>query len=215
MEKLNLNSSLNHQKTMEEQRMERDNSGITLVSLVITIIILFILSSIAIYSGVGTIRSARLTKFTVELKMMQQKVNELYDSYTNNKSVIVNGIEYMGKGEYTTQTTDDGQTQMIKTKQGIQDIGNNLEENFSTSKLETIFSIEESGVADKEGYKYYDAETLQALGLENMEYTFFEKKKKRSIISTVGLEYDGKIYYTLDQVPDGVYNVEYNNTERN
>lgn len=200
---------------MEEQRMKRDNSGITLISLVITIIILFILSSIAIYSGVGTIRSARLTKFTVELKMMQQKVNELYDSYTNNKSVTVNGIEYMGKGEYITQTTDDGQTQMIKTKQGIQDIGKNPEENFSTSELETIFSMEESGVTDKEGYKYYDAETLQALGLENMEYTFFVNVEKRSIISTVGLEYDGNIYYTLDQVPDGVYNVEYNNTERN
>lgn len=195
--------------------MKRDNSGITLISLVITIIILFILSSIAIYSGVGTIRSARLTKFTVELKMMQQKVNELYDSYTNNKSVTVNGIEYMGKGEYITQTTDDGQTQMIKTKQGIQDIGKNPEENFSTSELETIFSMEESGVTDKEGYKYYDAETLQALGLENMEYTFFVNVEKRSIISTVGLEYDGNIYYTLDQVPDGVYNVEYNNTERN
>lgn len=195
--------------------MKRDNSGITLISLVITIIILFILSSIAIYSGVGTIRSARLTKFTVELKMMQQKVNELYDSYTNNKSVIVNGIDYRGKGEYTTQTTNDGQTQMIKTKQGIQDIGKNPEENFSTSELETIFSIEESGVTDREGYKYYDTETLQALGLENMEYTFFVNVEKRSIISTVGLEYDGKIYYMLDQVPDGVYNVEYNNTERN
>ena len=195
--------------------MKRDNSGITLISLVITIIILFILSSIAIYSGVGTIRSARLTKFTVELKMMQQKVNELNDSYTNNKSVIVNGIDYRGKGEYTTQTTNDGQTQMIKTKQGIQDIGKNPEENFSTSELETIFSMEESGVTDKEGYKYYDAETLQALGLENMEYTFFVNVEKRSIISTVGLEYDGNIYYTLDQVPDGVYNVEYNNTERN
>ena len=195
--------------------MKRDNSGITLISLVITIIILFILSSIAIYSGVGTIRSARLTKFTVELKMMQQKVNELYDSYTNNKSVIVNGIDYRRKGEYTTQTTNDGQTQMIKTKQGIQDIGKNPEENFSTSELETIFSIEESGMTDREGYKYYDTETLQALGLENMEYTFFVNVEKRSIISTVGLEYDGKIYYTLDQVPDGVYNVEYNNTERN
>lgn len=195
--------------------MKRDNSGITLISLVITIIILFILSSIAIYSGVGTIRSARLTKFTVELKMMQQKVNELYDSYTNNKSVIVNGIDYRGKGEYTTQTTNDGQTQMIKTKQGIQDIGKNPEENFSTSELETIFSIEESGVTDREGYKYYDTETLQALGLENMEYTFFVNVEKRSIISTIGLEYDGNIYYTLDQVPDGVYNVEYNNTERN
>ena len=166
--------------------MKKNDFGITLVGLVITIIILLILASITVYSGVSTIRLAKLTKFTTELKMMQQKVNELYDSYKNERLVT-----------------------------GIQDIGKNPEENFSTNELETIFSIEESGVTDREGYKYYDAETIQALGLENMEYTFFVNVDKRSIISTVGFVYDGKTYYTLEQVPDGVYNVEYNDTEGN
>jgi len=48
-----------------------------------------------------------------------------------------------------------------------------------------------------------------------MKYTFFVNVDKRSIISTVGFVYDGKTYYTLEQVPDGVYNVEYNDTEGN
>ena len=41
----------------------------------------------------------RSTKFTTELKMMQQKVNELYDYYTNNKSITVNNVVYTGGKE--------------------------------------------------------------------------------------------------------------------
>ncbi len=170
--------------------MRKNNSGITLVSLVITIIVLLILASITVYSGVGTVRSARLTKFTTELKMMQQKVNELYDSYTNNKSVMVNGTEYVG--------TD------------IQNIGQDPEGIFNTNRLEEIFSEDGSGITDRTGYMYYDTGTIQDLGLEDMEYEFFVNVAKRSVVSIEGFNDYGKRYYTLDQVPDGVYNVEYN-----
>lgn len=175
--------------------MRKNNSGITLVSLVITIIVLLILASITVYSGVGTVRSARLTKFTTELKMMQQKVNELYDSYTNNKSVIVNGTEYVG--------TD------------IQKIGQDPEGIFNTNRLEEIFSEDGSGITDRTGYMYYDTETIQALGLEDMEYEFFVNVAKRSVVSIEGFNDYGKRYYTLEQVPDGVYNVEYNKVDGN
>ena len=172
--------------------MKEKNSGITLVSLVITIIVLIILASITVYSGISTVRSSRLTKFTTELKMMQQKVNELYDSYINNKSVTVNGTEYVG--------TD------------IQNIGQNPDGIFNTSRLEEIFSEEGSGITDKTGYMYYDTETIIALDLENMEYEFFVNVANRSVVSIEGFNDYGNIYYTLDQVPDGVYNVEYNPT---
>ena len=175
--------------------MRKQNVGITLVSLVITIIILLILASIAIYSGISTIRSAKLTEFTTELKIMQQKVNELYDSYTNNKSVTINGAEYIGKD--------------------IQNIGQDPDEIFNTHQLEEIFSEIGSGITDRSGYLYYDAEIIKALGLENIEYVFFVNVPKRRVISTEGFEDDGKTYYTLEQVPDGVYNVEYNHVEEN
>ena len=170
--------------------MKKSNSGITLVSLVITIIVLLILASITVYSGIGTIRSARLTKFTTELKIMQQKVNELYNSYTNEKSVIVNGIEYVG--------TD------------IQNIGKNPDGIFDENRLEEIFSENESGITDRTGYMYYDTEMIQALGLEEIEYEFFVNIAKRSVVSIEGFNDGEKRYYTLEQVPDGVYNVEYN-----
>lgn len=175
--------------------MKKSNSGITLVSLVITIIVLLILASITVYSGIGTIRSARLTKFTTELKIMQQKVNELYNSYTNEKSVIVNGIEYVG--------TD------------IQNIGKNPDGIFDENQLEEIFSENESGITDRTGYMYYDTETIQALGLEEIEYEFFVNIAKRSVVSIEGFNDGEKRYYNLEQVPDGVYNVEYNEISKN
>ena len=190
--------------------MKKHNSGITLVSLVITIIVLLILASITVYSGVSTVRSARLTKFTAELKIMQQKVNELYDSYTNNKSVNVNGIEYVGKGEFTTQDGDE--TQTVQTKPGIQEIGEDPDGIFNTNRLEEIFSEEGSGITDRTGYMYYDTSTLQGLGLEDMEYEFFVNVASRSVVSIEGFNDAGNIYYTLNQVPDGVYNIEYNPT---
>ena len=181
--------------------MKKNNAGITLVSLVITIIVLIILASISVYSGISTVRSAKLTKFTTELKIMQQKVNELYDSYMNNRTVNVNGIEYVGKGQAATETEE--------AKQGVQEIGKVPESIFNTNRLDEIFSEEASGITDKTGYRYYDIETIQALGLEDMEYEFFVNVETRSVVSIEGFNDYGEMYYTLDQVPNGMYNVEY------
>ena len=187
--------------------MKKNNAGITLVSLVITIIVLIILASISVYSGISTVRSAKLTKFTTELKIMQQKVNELYDSYMNNRTVNVNGIEYVGKGQAATETEE--------AKQGVQEIGKVPESIFNTNRLDEIFSEEGSGIIDRTGYRYYDIETIQALGLEDMEYEFFVNVETRSVVSIEGFNDYGKTYYTLDQVPNGVYNVEYNKIDGN
>ena len=200
---------------MEEQMMRKNNSGITLVSLVITIIVLLILASITVYSGISTVRSARLTKFTTELKMMQQKVNELYDYYTNNKSITVNNVVYTGgkeqaEAEQGQEETEGTSPETTDENKGIQEIGKDPAEFFNPNRLEEIFSAEGSGITSSSGYKYYDTETLQGLELENMEYEFFVNVATRSVVSIEGFNDYGNIYYTLNQVRDGIYNVEYN-----
>ena len=70
-----------------------DDKGITLISLVTTIVILLILTSIATYSGVNIVKQSKFTKFTTQLKMMQTQVNELYEKYSENQSIEVNGID--------------------------------------------------------------------------------------------------------------------------
>ena len=59
----------------------RNEKGITLIALTITIIILIILASITTYSGISTIKSSKLNKFKQELEIMQSQVNVLYEKY--------------------------------------------------------------------------------------------------------------------------------------
>lgn len=186
--------------------MKKSNAGITLISLVITIIILLILASIGINSGINTIKSSGMTKFTTEMKIMQLKVNELYDSYTNNKSITVDGTEYTGKGKESTEG--------VEAKPGIQTIGKDLS-SAPQDKLSEASSGSGFDITDENGYRYYDQDIIKALKIDGVDGGFFINVANRKVISAEGYEYEGQKYYTLEQLPDGLYNVEYNKVDGN
>ena len=77
--------------------MVRENKGITLIALTITIIILLILASITTYSGISTIKSSKLNKFKQELEIMQSEVQVLYEKYKDEETIDV-GKEISGSG---------------------------------------------------------------------------------------------------------------------
>lgn len=68
---------------------------------------------------------------------------------------------------------------------------------------------------NKDDFKFYSNELLQKLGVEGTKQSFFVNIKQRLVISEKGLKYKNKMYYTLDELPNGFYNVEYEdkNTE--
>ena len=90
--------------------------------------------------------------------------------------------------------------------------------NEITSKKDKIFqelsSDSEARIYtdEKDQYKYWSNDLIKSLGIENTEDVYFVNIKRRSIISYSGLKYEGKMYYTLEQLPDGLYNVEYNSS---
>ena len=67
--------------------MEKEK-GITLIALVITILVLLILATIGVTSGIQSLNYSKFTKFTTELKLMQTEVNELYDNWQEEKTVV-------------------------------------------------------------------------------------------------------------------------------
>lgn len=160
----------------------RDTKGITLVALVVTIVVILILASIVTYSGIEAVNIAKLNRFIAEMKIMQTEVNNLYDKYKNGDTV-------------DTYTGDD-----------ILNIGKDVPEEIRSK----IFSAETSGITDSTGYRYFDSVTIKALEIEEIEEEFLVNISKRSIISTTGLEYNNNTYYTLEQLPNSLYNVEYN-----
>ena len=158
--------------------------GITLMSLVITIVILLILASIATYSGIEVIKSSKLTKFTTEMKIMQTQVNELY------------------------QKMQDGDTTIKELGKIISEIGNQTQVN-------NVFNAVGITTDEREQYKYFDKDTIKKLNIEGVSGTFLVNIYKRSVISYEGFQYEDKYYYTLDQLPNGLYNVEYEEKNTN
>ena len=71
--------------------MLKENKGITLIALVVTIIILLILSGIGVAAGRVSVKSAKDNKVLVELDMVQHAVLERYSKYKliNDESILV------------------------------------------------------------------------------------------------------------------------------
>ena len=68
--------------------------GITLISLVVTIIVLLILVSVATYTGLGVVQSSKFETFKTELRLMQEKVNELYEKWRRGEKIEIYGVEH-------------------------------------------------------------------------------------------------------------------------
>lgn len=145
-----------------------NEKGITLVSLVITIIVLLILASIAIYSGKGTIKYANFNKAKAEIQTILVHVNSW-----NEENVEV--------GLLTSDSSCD-QTTLNET-------------------------IQETGITIA-NYRFLSAEYLkQNLGLD-ASFDYLVNIINRDVILLGGVDYNGKIYYTLSDF--GITKVESN-----
>lgn len=164
------------------RNIKRNTRGVTLITLVITIMILLVLTSIATYSGIDIIKSSKFTALTTEMKIMQTQVNELYQKYKDGDDNVLN----LGEDLATVSVPVQGQAKKV-------------------------FTEKESGITQQDGYKYFDQNTIKQLSIEGVKQEFFVNVKKRSVVSYQGLKYEGKTYYTLEQIPNGLYNVDYEN----
>ena len=72
---------------------------------------------------------------------------------------------------------------------------------------ETLDKVNES----YDGFRLYNSSVKEQLGIDGVNQDVLVNIQKRKIVSYLGLEYKNKMYYTLDDLPDGFYNVEYEN----
>lgn len=156
--------------------------GVTLITLVITIILLLILSSIGITSGISTINYTKFSAFKNELHILQTKLNELNQNAEN---------EINSK----PQLTDNQKSILNETV--ISDI---IYKDVSNEEKEKI----------QKGFKYCDAKYIQnILGIESVKRDYLINTEYRYVICYEGIEYKGLKYYMIDQINDGKYNVRY------
>ena len=165
--------------------MLKNNKGITLVSLVITIIVLMILASIATSNGLSAVKNAKYYNAISELKVMQAEVNEMYEDYKNgNEDVLNNGKSL---------------TESAKNEQAVQAY-NLVNEN----------KLNETDIGIISDYRYYGADYINNdLDIDGISQDFIINIKTRSVILLNGIEINGETYHALCEIEGEQYNVKY------
>lgn len=180
--------------------------GITLVALVTTIVVILILASVATYSGKNALERTYLTAFTAELKIMQTHVNEIYQQYIDGETIQLGSDTYTGEAILT-----------MRKNSSDSEYSTNIEDSTLPiyNVAQNVFTSEQSGITDKSGYLYFNRNLLEDLDIKDISGEFFVNIAKRSVVSCTGFEYQNETYYTLGQLPDSIYNVEYDNSNVN
>ena len=162
----------------------KEKKGVTLIALVITIIIIMILASIAIYSGASTIRYVNFNKAKSEIQVIQSYVNQWYKEYqeAEDKNIFL--------GDYG---------ELIET----------AIENDKCTQEQIDNAFAEGGITDdnkKSNYKFFSASFLkEKIGLD-ASFDYLISIKDRNTILYNGVLYNKKIYYTLDDF--GLQNIK-------
>lgn len=161
--------------------MKTKENGVTLIVLVITIVLLLILATVGTTVGTSTLNSAAFTQFKSELKVMQNKVNELNQNNEKEKGTDLNEEQ--------------------KAVLNIESVSNIIYKDISDSDKSKI----------QEGFKYCDKKYIQDnFGLDSVKRGYLINVEYRYVIFPEGFEYKKKTYYMIDQIDEELYNVRYN-----
>ena len=161
----------------------KNNKGITLVALVVMIIIILILATVASTTGVNVIRQSKYNRAVSEMKTMQTKINEIYEEHKSGDD----SISTLGSA--------------------IDEVPSNLQ-----SKAETAINSVNGNLNKIEDFRYYSAEYIKnTLDLDGIEGDYLVNIKTREVILIDGIKNDGEMYYSLSQIENEQFNVEFIN----
>lgn len=170
-----------------------NQKGITLITLVITIVVMIIIAGVATYSGIESVKSAQITAFKAELEMIQAKVNVIHEKRKTNSEEK----EYYDKlGQDITVINEETLSQVLgeSSKEGfryfskkdlssidLDDIKQNVIINYDTCEVVSITGIEIDGV------KYYKLKDLPNYNWYNVEHVNKNTEAKDFIVEQTKL----------------------------
>ncbi len=156
----------------------KNEKGITMISVVISILVLLLISSITITFNMEAYRMVKVQNFISQLKVIQAKVDDVAESKKE--------IETLG----FTKLSAIAQTKKEDYVFFQQILNDPIFYNIDTTSSWTP-NLDE----DKENYYYFDSEMLKQLGLKNQELTVIINFKTRNVIAKQGVKQEGKTYY--------------------
>lgn len=171
----------------------KNQKGITLTTLVITIVVMIIIAGVTTYSGFESIKSAQTTIFTQELEMIQAKVNVIHEKRKNNDE---EKLYYDKLGYDITVINEETLLQVLgeSSKEGfryfskedlklidLDDIKQDVIINFDTCEVISLTGIEIDGV------KYYKLKDLPNYNWYEVEHVNKNVEEKDIIIDQTKL----------------------------
>ena len=165
-----------------------NEKGVTLQALIITIVLLLIVTSIGATAGTSALEYSKYSKLKTELQLLQTKVNELNENNDSSKGQDLNNVNNAQK---EILEKEEVKSIIYKGKEDKKDEVKNGFKFFSVSEIKSDFDL--SGI--ERSY------------LINVDY--------RYVVSCEGFKYKNVTYYMIDQMDDGMYNVEYHNKNSN
>ncbi len=156
----------------------KQEKGITLVALVITVLVMSILAGTAISSGRSIIDSNKVMAFIQELKVVQSEVNVIVEKQKQGDT------SYDAIGIEVSRLDTETMTKLVKGP-------------LQGKTAEEIID-----------FKYYRVSDLQQMGIENVNQSVLINLKTREVISVNGIEDAGKMCYKLEDFPSESYNVQ-------
>lgn len=190
----------------------KNQKGITLITLVITIIIMIILAGVVIYNGMESINTSRKLAFISELEMIQAKVNVIYEErkesnekteYYNLIGQDISNVDKVHLNEVLGQTNKDGFKYFNSSDLKKLDLDNINQEvliNYDTREIISLTGIEIEGV------KYYKLKDIPNYIGYNVEYTNQNTQAPSFKVSQTKIN-DNEYRFTIKDV---VYNSNVN-----
>ena len=199
----------------------KENKGITLLALIILIIVMSILITTAIYSGVGSVRYTRFMKIKSEMEIMQSNVNSWYEKYINKDESVLDYGEivnysdydkefmYVGADETIAQNYRLFRSQYIKDTLGIDGIDYDY---LISIKDRTVVLVEGIIYQDKLYYIPDDFD-LKNVGVSETEITVDFNltcgRNPKNLKEEVVFIHNLKFYDTGREINISKFNIEY------
>ena len=176
-----------------------EKKGITLITLILTVILMLILVSIATYTGLDTYNNAKVNRFVYKMQLIQAKIDELNGNETEEINNNLTSIDNINNSEEKEKYIA-----IIETAKN-EDGNNEISSNSSSSDFKVLTSND----------------LKEILNIEDVEEVVLINFNTKEIVSTEGIDYedkDGKQvhYYTQYKLPGGQQrNIEQQGLENN